>query len=135
MKLFVIELEVVALVVEAKIFVKNPVVEKIFANESTLAMSVVKAPMFPVILVTVVLARVEEAELEIYVELIVLELIVVAPKVCKVAFVKVVDASVDEPVTIRFPSVCVPETFEVVALVVEALEVMKLEVFPKRVLM
>ena len=49
--------------------------------------------------------------------------------------VMVVDASVDEPVTIRFPSVCVPETFEVVALVVEALEVMKLEVFPKRVLM
>ena len=55
-----IAFEVVAFVVEAKIFVKNPFVEKIDESESEFAIKVAKAPMFPVIFVNVVEARVDE---------------------------------------------------------------------------
>jgi hypothetical protein len=47
----------------------------------------------------------------------------------------VVEARVDEAVTLRFPVVVRPEVLVVVELVVEALDVMKLELEPKRVVM
>ena len=53
--------------------------------------------------------------------------------VCPVKLVTVVEARVEEAVTERLPVVVKPEVLEVVALVVEALLVMKFELLPKRV--
>ena len=56
-------------------------------------------------------------------------LIEFAPKVCRVALVKVVEATVEDPVTTKFTLLVV------LALVVEAFEVRKLEFVPYKVAM
>ena len=118
MKFPVIALVVVALVVEARIFVKNPVVEKILESESVLAIRVAKAAMFPVTFVNVVEARVDDPVTSkfaaVSVPLLVDEPVISAVRtpVCAIKFVNVVDASVDEPVILKFKAVSVPELVE-----------------------
>ena len=113
-----------------------------FESESVLAINVANAPMFPVMFVTVVEARVVEPVISklaaVSVPLLVDELVIkaVSTAVCARRLVKVVEAKVELPVILKLRAVSVPEFVDearLSALIAKLLPVMFVTVVEARV--